>query len=292
MLCKHLWNQLSCVDLLRMDANIPPEIDIVVSGGGFLGYYLVGVDRILRKLRRENKLSVVRYAGTSVGSLASVAMVCDLGDHMIPLYDSLQGNPDFFTKVREYFSSILPADAYQRCTGRVHIVISRLDYKYGFIPCLVPMIVSAFENNEDLIEACMASCSVPYFVSSTLFYPYRGHLCMDGFFTRNLHFLEGCSRPQLVVRLERIPYSWRSILTPLENMVLPLIIQGAMETELFFHQADARVGPLEWYSPHPEKVGGRRRLVLAALLKVRHLSIWQQMVLAGGILFFLRRRRR
>ena len=262
MIRERLWSQLSSIDLLRMSANIPAEMDMVMSGGGFLGYYLVGVDRVLRKLRQENKLLVVRYSGTSVGALASVAMVCNLGDHMIQLYDHLQGTPDFFPKIRDYFQRILPEDAYLQCTGRVFIAISRLEFWWGFLPLLRPMVVSSFESNHDLIEACMASCSVPYFVSSQLFYPYRGHLCMDGFFTRNLNFLSGSSRPQLVVRLHRIPSSWRSILNPYENTVWPLIVQGAMETELFFHQPDSRVGALEWHSsPSPlVKVGLRRRV--------------------------------
>lgn len=270
MLGTHLWNQLSCVDLLRMDAHVPPEMDLVMSGGGFLGYYLVGVDRVLRKLQRENKLAIVRYAGTSVGALASVAMVCDLGDFMIELYDNLQGVPDFFPKIREYFAAILPEDAYQRCSGRVHIVISRLEYRFGFFPTLRPMVVSSFHDNHDLIEACMASCSVPYFVSSKLFYPYRGHRCMDGFFTKNVcHFLDH-PRPQVVVRLHRIPYSWRSVLSPTENMALPLIVQGAMETELFFHQPDTQVGALEWYAPKKKKLG-RRRFVPMLFHKLRQL---------------------
>jgi hypothetical protein len=275
MLRDRLWNQLSSVDLLRMTENVPPEMDLVMSGGGFLGYYLVGVDRVLRKLQQEGKLlKVVRYAGTSVGALASVAMVCNLGDHMIALYDNLQGTPDFFPKIRDYFISILPPDAYEQCTGRVHIVISRLEFLGGFLPHLKPMVVSSFENNHDLVEACMASCSVPYFVSSHLFYPYRGFLCMDGFFTKNVHIFEDSTRPQLVVRLHHIPYSWKSVLRPQENVVLPLIIQGAMETELFFHQSDARVGALEWHSFSSKKVkAGRRRVVPMILHKLRH-GMW------------------
>jgi len=268
MLRERLWSQLSSIDLLKMTENVPGEMDLVMSGGGFLGYYLVGVDRVLRKLQQEEKLKVVRYAGTSVGALASIAMVCNLGDHMISLYDNLQGTPDFFPKIREYFTEILPDDAFVQCTGRVHIVISRVEFLWGVLPVLRPMVVSAFESNHDLVEACMASCSVPYFVSSQLFYPFRGFLCMDGFFTKNIHILEGSARPQLVVRLHRVPYSWKSVLRPQDNIVLPLVIQGAMETELFFHQSDARVGALEWHS-FPQKKVGRRRIVPMILHKLR-----------------------
>jgi len=267
MLRGHLWEQLSSVDLLNM-SHVPSEMDLIMSGGGFLGYYLVGVDRVLRKLCREEKLRVERYAGTSVGALASVAMVCGLGDHMIELYDQLQGTPDFFPKIREYFMKMLPENAYQQCSGRVHIVISTLSWKYQVLPRLEPMVVSHFRDNCDLVEACMASCSVPYFVSSQLFYPFRGKWCMDGFFTQNVPLLPPRPpRPQMVVRLHRVPYSWWTVFTPYEHMVLPLIVQGALETELFFHRpyGGGHVGALEWYDEKPLK---KRRALFLFLQKL------------------------
>ena len=305
MLRRHLWGQLSSIDLLSMH-HVPAEMDLVMSGGGFLGYYLVGVDRVLRKLCREEKLVIRRYAGTSVGALASVAMVCELGDGMIGLYDQLQGTPDFFPRIRAYFLAVLPDDAYQKCTGRVHIAISRLDWKYGVLPRLVPMVVSSFRDNEDLVEACMASCSVPYFVSSTLFYRFRGHHCMDGYFTKNVVIPEYEQRPQLVVRLHHIPYSWWTVFTPYEHMVLPLIVQGALETELLFHrppQQNARVGALEWHSssssasaltaePVPIK---KRRAVALFFQKAAHqkpLAALAVLVVVGGMLWRRRRHSR
>ena len=118
----------------------------------------------------------------------------------------------------------------------------------------------------------MASCSVPYFVSSTLFYRFRGYHCMDGYFTNNVVIPEYAHRPQLVVRLHHIPYSWWTVFTPYEHMVLPLIVQGALETELLFHrspQQNARVGALEWHSSSSsaEPVPAKKRRVVALVLQ-------------------------
>ena len=286
MLRGRLWDHLSHVDLLNMESNIPSEMDVIISGGGFLGYYLVGVDRVLRKLCREKKTCILHYTGTSVGSLASVAMVCGLGDRMIELYDQLQGTPDFFPKIRSYFLAILPPDAYEKCSHRVHIVISRLEWKYHCLPCLTPYIVSTFHDNVDLVDACMASCSVPYFVSSTLFYGYRGYWCMDGFFTKKMHILTDSTRPQLLVRLHRIPFSWRTVFKPYQNMVLPLIVQGAVDTELFFREPLGREGgALEWYCSKASL--NKRRSLLLFYQKLRQ-SSWV-MIGIGMSVFMIRK---
>lgn len=253
MLRQILWKNLSHIDLLHMDPQLPPKMDLIISGGGFLGYYLVGMDRVLKKLQRQRSFIIERYAGTSVGSLAAVAMVCDVGDSMISLYDQIQGDPHYFQRIRQYFLSILPKDAYERCSYRVFISISVLEWTYGF-PLLKNMVVSEFENNEDLVDACMASSNVPFFVSSFPFYHFRGKCCLDGCFTRNTPLFP-IGDVQLIVRLHRIPYSWKAAFTPFYNMALPLIIKGAVETELFFlqHVKESMDGVLSWYVPGTRK---------------------------------------
>jgi hypothetical protein len=187
---------------------------------------------------------------------------------MVDLYDKLQGNPDFFPRIREYFLAVLPDDAYLRCTGRVHIVISRLDAVCGIIPVLRPMVVSSFTDNEDLVDACMASSNVPFFVSPTFFYRYRGNMCLDGCFTRHVPvFVEGDTRATLVVRLDRIPYSWRAAFTPYRNMVVPLIVRGAIETEMFLLHGDTGTGVLEWKPPICRGIKRRSLMLLSHKIK-------------------------
>lgn len=270
MLRQVLWKHLSNIDMTKLQERSPCEIDIVISGGGFLGYYLVGMDRILRKLNKTGRICIHRYAGTSVGALASVAMVCEIGDHMISLYDHLQGHSDYFSRIKHYFLSILPEDAYLQCSGRVYISITRIKFLYGILPVFVPMVVSSFTSNEDLVDACMASSNVPFLVSPSLFYPFRGFWCLDGCFTQNVCLFHDNKRPQVVVHLYKIPYSWRSIFTPFYNLAIPLIVKGAIETEAFlleenYHTTQA----LEWvihYPRTPKKYQFKRWLILTTFV--------------------------
>jgi hypothetical protein len=248
-----LWKHLSHIDLSH--SILPTHIDLIMSGGGFLGYYLLGMDRVFKKLKKTHSLTIVRYAGTSVGSFAAVAMVCGLGDEMLTLYDTLQGNIHYFKELRSSFLSILPPNAYELCSSRVFISISVIDFYHGF-PMLRNIIVSTFSDNSDLVDACMASSNVPFLVSSSFFYMFRGQRCLDGCFTRYIPLFGDCERRQLIVRLDNIPYSWRAIFTPFSNLALPLVIKGALETEMFFTHSDRHVEKnqiLLWHTPSPNR---------------------------------------
>lgn len=253
MLRDVLWKNLSHIDLSH--SAIPTHIDLVMSGGGFLGYYLLGMDRVFKKLKKTHSLTIVRYAGTSVGSFAAVAMVCNLRDEMLTLYDTLQGNIHYFKELRTSFLSILPPNAYELCSSRVFISISVIDFFHG-LPILRNIIVSTFSDNNDLVDACMASSNVPFLVSSSVFYMFRGQRCLDGCFTNYIPLFHDGERRQLIVRLDRIPYSWRAIFTPFSNLALPLVIKGALETEMFFTPSERHVEKnqiLLWHTPFTRK---------------------------------------
>lgn len=281
-----LWRNLSTIDLQSIHPTVPSEIDLVISGGGFLGYYLVGMDRVLKKLSREKIIRIVRYSGTSVGALASVAMICGIGKEMIALYDQLQGHPDYFPKIREYFLSILPEDAHERCSGRLFICITTFHLVWNVIPCFRPMVVSSFQSKEDLVEACMASSNFPFFVSPNLFYRYRGMRCLDGCFTRNLNVFHDGARPQLLVRLIRIPYSWRSAFSPFQDLITPLIVRGALETERFLTEGGQTSGALEW---HPGRKTRWSVWMLGAKLTQKHLRYGALGLLLGVCIGISRR---
>jgi hypothetical protein len=53
----------------------------------------------------------------------------------------------------------IPEDAYIQCSGRLFISITTFDLVRGF----ENMIVSQYTSNEDLIEACKASGTIPFF---------------------------------------------------------------------------------------------------------------------------------
>ena len=88
--------------------------------------------------------------------------------------------------VRQGITSVMPHDAHARATGRLFVSISvptslRQWLSHG---PLVNRLVSTFRNNDELIDALLASCYIPvYYERPALF---KGTVVLDGGLTDNL----------------------------------------------------------------------------------------------------------
>ena len=49
-------------------ANLPPELDVVIAGSGFMGLYYLGVQSLLTALEETGRVRLRRYAGASSGA--------------------------------------------------------------------------------------------------------------------------------------------------------------------------------------------------------------------------------
>lgn len=69
--------------------------------------------------------------------------------------------------IREWLERLLPEDAAQKCSGRVEVAMTAL-------PSLKQTTASHFTSKEDVLEACLASAYVPFFLDGKLATSYRG----------------------------------------------------------------------------------------------------------------------
>mmetsp|Transcript_15402 Transcript_15402/g.27176 ORF Transcript_15402/g.27176 Transcript_15402/m.27176 type:complete len:177 (+) Transcript_15402:2-532(+) len=58
-----------------------------------------------------------------------------------------------------------PADAHQRCSSRVHLLLSALAPLGAGAPFLQRRVVSKFSTRGDLIDACLCSVQIPFFLT-------------------------------------------------------------------------------------------------------------------------------
>lgn len=76
--------------------------------------------------------------------------------------------------VREWLDDLLPADAAERTTGRVTILLTRL------FPYPKRVRVSSFASKPELIDCLMASCHIPYFLDKSTTARFAGKRWIDG----------------------------------------------------------------------------------------------------------------
>jgi hypothetical protein len=60
------------------------------------------------------------------------------------------------------------------CSGHIHVAVTRLT------PGLQPTLVSQFEDREDLIQALLTSCHIPWYFDGSLVRRYRASAAFDG----------------------------------------------------------------------------------------------------------------
>ena len=70
------------------------------------------------------------------------------------------------------------------------------------------MIISEYFNNDDLLEACLASSTIPYITERKMYRTFRGMKVVDGGLTNNTPIFRDGTRRQLIFRLSQVYFSF------------------------------------------------------------------------------------
>ena len=234
----------------------PQEIDIVVSGGGLKGYFLVGARHALTS---HPGLVVRRYSGTSAGAWSAMFMAIDfpnadwfatytLTQELGRRYLS-QGKPtpQLLEAYREHMwpwmNSVLPADAHKRCSGKLFVTVTKVENMK-----LIPKVISKFDSNKELFEACVASSSLPGVTQKGVGSSFKDQKYFDGLFSDNVPVFVDDARPQLVFDLGKIQYALTAMVRATDPSIEGLMVSGALQTARFLdgRRGDPRTQVTSW----------------------------------------------
>lgn len=247
---------------------LPPEFDLVISCGGFFGFYVIGIDRVLKKLEKNGYCKVRRYAGSSVGAICCVLMCCGVPTtNLVEMYERLYRRPDYFLLLRKELLAVLPPDAYLRCSSRVFIHTTRV----GF--WLRPVVFSSYTDNADLVDACLASSNFPFLISPLPVFSYHNEWYIDGCFTRSLPVFDDSSR-QLLVKLYRINYPCIASLFPNDDSIEGLIVKGAVEAEKFLCRS-IKIPVFDWFRRGKDDNQKKNTWFLIVSASMVAITIWR-----------------
>jgi predicted acylesterase/phospholipase RssA len=173
-----------------------PSVGVGFSAGGLLFPYYVGVSEALRSAGVLTDATHV--AGASAGSLIAAAIVARVPTpvlldalHELSAELRLSGTRGRLRAAVEHtLDKILPPDAHLQLSGRLHVAVTRLD---GVRP--TPLLLSEFHSSEDLRDALLASCHIPWYMNNRFATRYRDRWCLDGGVTDFLPVPPDCDRP-------------------------------------------------------------------------------------------------
>ena len=247
----------------------PTEIDVTISGGGLKGYYLLGARHVIAS---RPELVVKRYSGTSAGAWTAMFMATELSSaDWLATYtltaeaarravEEGKSAPLLMEAYREevwpWLKTVLPPDAHARCSGRLHVTVTSMEKLRP-----TPMVISKFESNEELFEACVASSCVPLITQRGMGTRYQDRHCFDGLFSgESIPTFDDEIRPQLVFNLMRIPYSRAAMVRAVDPSIEGLVVSGALQTARFLdgRRGDPRFEVVSWQSATsaPARPGG------------------------------------
>lgn len=164
--------------------QIPSAIRPIISlsGGGVFFFWQLGV---LNYLQQHFDLAPAQFIGASAGALCSVLTACNVDPHRavreayrLSLENNIWERPSglagiWANLIRQWLDELLPADAVDRCSGRVKVIVTE-------IPSLRLKYVDTFDSRDDLIDACMASVHIPFFLDGNATFAYKGVQYVDG----------------------------------------------------------------------------------------------------------------
>uniref|UniRef100_A0A3B4B227 triacylglycerol lipase n=1 Tax=Periophthalmus magnuspinnatus TaxID=409849 RepID=A0A3B4B227_9GOBI len=178
-------------DSLDRDPGQTDSLDrgwsISFAGCGFMGVYYIGVAACLFQRCPELVHRAARLYGSSAGALlAAILTVEEACSELMSLARGARAHrlgplhPDFnlMQHVHNFLVRTLPVDAYVHASGRLFISVTR-------VPDRKNQLLSEFNSNEELIQALICSCFVPFYCG--IFPPkYRGVRYVDGAVSDNL----------------------------------------------------------------------------------------------------------
>lgn len=211
----------------RVDADSQPNtltkhISLDLPACGMRALYYWGV---YRGLLDEDGIVIDRVYGRSSGAIIGACICAGIGvERCLELYERVQQyhKPpllivDAYCRVLQ---DVLPADAYTRCTGRLHVTCSLLG--------LFPSTTSIFHSNEHLIDTIRSSGYIPWLTSNhAMSYspwglPQLDGGCTDMWYTHDFvpsccggPFDSTCGHTEHILSLQADRHSWPDRYLPL-----------------------------------------------------------------------------
>jgi hypothetical protein len=161
---------------------------LIFPGGGVFFWWQAGTIQTLKETFDLKNGSFSMY-GASAGSISSVLAACNVDMHYamteafrIPKKSC--GVTHAYL-IELWLHKILPENCHKICSnGKVNISITTITISY--IP-LHRKVISNFSSKQDLIDACLTSSHIPFFMDGNFSRTFHGESCVDGSFLFFLH---------------------------------------------------------------------------------------------------------
>jgi hypothetical protein len=207
--------------LSSIKLNLPSEIDLTISSGGYAGFYAT---LLCFYINQYSNTKIIRISGASAGALLGALIIANpslevsLNSYKILQDDYKTNKISMVNGIEKMLNAILPENIAELCSGRLFITVNEVT-----LTGLKKHVVSEFKDKEDVIHTTLASSTVPLYTTDKLYKYWHNKTYVDGLtpiqFTDKL-------RPELYINLHDCGYSPTFCCTPIDNDIIKIMFKG------------------------------------------------------------------
>jgi hypothetical protein len=181
--------------LENIKSGVPKELDLVIDGGAFNGFYTLGALMYLKEMEKKNMCKIVRVSGCSVGSILGVLYLTDSLDLLVDRFKQIRKcikQNRNISVVQEQMIHLLN-DALK--DKNIELLNNRLYINYYNLDEKKNIVIDTFTDVTFLVDTILKSSYLPLVIDGNITYK-------DGFIdginphifknrTRKILFLKG-----------------------------------------------------------------------------------------------------
>ena len=160
----------------------PYELDLVLEGGIFNGSYETGILLFLKELEKKNYLIINRISGCSVGSIGALKYFMNTVENSCLEWEKFRYqfrenfNLDVLREIIEKDVHSLDDETFSK------IKKDKLYINYYDAQTKEQVVVSEFETRNDILDAILKSCHIPYLTNGRCYVEEEDNQYLDGGF--------------------------------------------------------------------------------------------------------------
>ena len=233
----HLLDRETMV--IKKNELVNRKIDLVISSGGNVGFYILGATNILKKIN----VHVQRISGVSMGALVGYFyLMFDNNEIALDIYHKIfehyKNNPDdrrgaiyyMYNYWCNYVRDVIDKDFYKKCNNKLFIGYSEINNDGLFF-----RVKSNYTSNDDIMLTCLASGSIPFISIDGLCLVHNNKKFLDGALLKGKNIFEDNKNDQFVMDLFKVDYEYQKILLPVDENIVDFMYKGAEDMIKFLY---------------------------------------------------------
>lgn len=226
-------------NIIEKNQLVNRNIDLVISAGGNVGFYMLGATNILKKIN----VHVQRISGVSMGALIGYFyLMFDNNEIALDIYHKIfehyKNNPDdrrgaiyyMYNYWCNYIRDVIDKEFYKKCNDKLFIGYSEINKNGLFF-----RVKSNYTSNDDIMLTCLASGSIPFMSIDGLCLLHNGKTFLDGALLKSKFMFEDNKNDQMVMNLYNVDYDYEKILLPVDENIVDFMYKGAEDMIKFLH---------------------------------------------------------